>query len=78
MIALDEKNLENQSLFNRGKNLSKCLINSENVKNYLKLKTTQEEIPNLAKVSAKNMQFLNDQDSPLNDKMQWKLMMAYF
>ena len=45
-------------MFNRGKNLSKCLINSENVKNYLRLQTTKEEIPDLAKVSAKNIQFL--------------------
>lgn len=37
MIECEEKNLGSKSLFNRGNNLSKCLINSENVKNYLKL-----------------------------------------
>ena len=64
------------SVFNRGQNLQKSLINPDRIKQFLKGEAPADKtgLPKLP--SALKLDFMDDKN--LGEDMQWKLMLEYF
>ena len=79
MIEVEEKMKNGFSVFNRGNNLKKSLINPEKIKQFLKGESgiTNSSTMGPPKLpGALKLDFIDDKN--LNDEVQWELMMAYF